>query len=79
MDHLVGNWLRVLEYRYNGIVWVIVWDPNKVNKGMVDGWRWSVREALQILKVSVATKLPISPQPPDALSAVVCPLGLCCI
>ena len=24
-----GGRFKVLEYYYNGIVWVIVWDPNK--------------------------------------------------
>ena len=36
--------LRELEYRYNGILWAAVWDPNKAIDigGVVDMWRWSV-------------------------------------
>ena len=32
-----------LAYRFNGIAWAIVWDPNKA----IDIGNWSVREVLQ--------------------------------
>ena len=41
MVHLGSGQFRELKYQYNGIVWVIVWDLNKVGL-----WRWLVRGAL---------------------------------
>ena len=33
-----GGWFKEIEYRYNGIVWAIIWDQNKA----IDIWEWSV-------------------------------------
>ena len=33
-----GFWFSELEYCYNGILWAIVWDPNKVGRYR----RWSI-------------------------------------
>ena len=43
-----GGWVRDLQYQYNDIVSVIVSDAKKSdqNRGVVDLWRWSVREVL---------------------------------
>ena len=39
----IFKWCRELQYRYNGIVWVFIWDPNKA----IGIWGlWSVKEVL---------------------------------
>ena len=45
--------IRELEYRYNGIAWAIMCDPNKVIdlwKWLID-WNWSVRQFLLYLPI----------------------------
>ena len=44
-----------LEYRYNGVVWTVVWDPNKA----VDMGEWSIGGGGQLERISWKTSLAI--------------------
>ena len=49
-----GSQFSELGYRYNGIEWVIIWNPNKVidiGRGVVELLRQSVREVCSFILI----------------------------